>query len=487
MPMQTSPNKVAPGPAPIPVLGNALTFGKDPRLALMQWAKEYGPLVRFRLGPMVAHAVAHPDAVKHILHDNNDNYRKAPRMVFLSDFLGQSLLTMEGSTWRRRRRLAQPAFARERLGELARTMADCAQGLVERWQTHIDKGPFDVAAEMTAVTLRVAGQTLFGVDLGTSTTDVGRALPIILEHILGRLNAVVPMPLWLPTPANRRYHAAVRGLEELVFGLIRSFRSRRIEPTGLMAMLMSARDPDTGEGLSDEELRDEMMTLIFAGHETTASALSWTFWLLAQHPEAARRVREEVLAVSSTRPPSDEDLPALRYTQNAVKEAMRLMPPSWGIARMPIADDEIDGYHVPAGSLVILAACVTHRDPAFWVNPDAFDPDRFSPERSADRHRLAYYPFSGGQRVCIGSHFSMMEATLIVAAVMQRYDLRLDPARPVQIETSMTLRPKGGLWMTLHSAPSRTTGADRSRAKEAPDPAESHTCHASRSTEAVGG
>jgi cytochrome P450 len=447
------PKKIAPGPRGAPIVGSAITFGKDPRLALMNWAKEYGPLVRFRLGPMIAHVVAHPDAVKHVLQDNNDNYTKAPRMVFLADFLGQSLLTMEGSTWKRRRRLAQPAFHRERLAELSRIMAGCAEAMVEQWQARVDSGqPFDVAAEMMRTTLSVVGKALFGVDLSASTADVGRALPLILDHILGRLNAVIPMPLWMPTPANHRYHAAVRGLDEMVFGLIRSFRSGQVKPTGLMAMLMDARDQDTGVGLTDQELRDEIMTLIFAGHETISCALSWTFWLLAQHPEAARRLRDELADVLGDRPPAGEDLPRLRYTQNAINESMRLMPPSWGIARMPLADDEIDGCHIPAGSMVLLAACATHRDPALWDNPDTFDPDRFSPERSAGRHRMAFYPFSAGPRVCIAGHFSMMEATLIVAAVMQRFDLRLDPAREVKIETSMTLRPKDGLWMTLHRA-----------------------------------
>jgi len=338
-------------------------------------------------------------------------------------------------------------------------MARCAQGLVERWQRHeADGQPFDMAAEMSRVTLSVAGETLFGVDLSASAGDVGRALPIVLDHILGRLNSVVPIPLWMPTRANRRYHAAVHGLDEMVFGLIRSFRSGQVKPTGLMAMLMDVRDEDTGEGLTDGELRDEIMTLIFAGHETTASALCWTFWLLAQHPEAARRVCDEVLLVCGDRSPSGADLPRLQTTQNTVKEAMRFMPPSWGIARMPLNDDEIDGCHIPAKSMVLLAACATHRDPAFWDNPDTFDPDRFGPERSAGRHRMAYYPFSAGPRGCIGSNFSMMESTLIVASVMQRYGLRLDPTRDVKIEASLTLRPKDGLWMTLHRADSRASG-----------------------------
>jgi cytochrome P450 len=442
--------RVAPGPRGLPLLGSALQLARDPRLALLAWAREHGPMVRIPLGPAVAYMVAHPEGVKHVLQTRADNYHKATQTRFLTEFLGLSMLTLEGDAWQRRRRLAQPAFHKERLAEVARAMTSGAERMLARWRCHAGSGrSFDVAAEMMRVTLGVAGETLLGVDLSASAEDVARALPVVLDHVHARSMSVLPLPLWVPTPQNRRYHAARRVLDTLVGGLIRAWRSGRATPTGLMAMIMDARDEETGEPLGDEELRNEVMTLIVAGHETTAAALSWTFWLLAQNPAAARRLREELAEVLGDRAPTVQDLPRLSVAANTVKEAMRLMPPAWVIGRTPLADDEIGGYHVPAGSLVLLAPCVTHRDPSLWDDPETFDPDRFTPERAAGRHRMAYYPFSDGPRVCIGKAFSMMEATLVLAMVAQRYRLELDRARPVEIHASLTLRPKNGLWMTL--------------------------------------
>ncbi|HWB78543.1 MAG TPA: cytochrome P450 [Nannocystaceae bacterium] len=440
----------APGPKGLPVVGNALAFRNDPRGSLIAWARDYGPTVRFRLGPLVAHMVAHPEGVKHVLQTRSDDYGKAPRMGFLVDFLGLSLLTLERELWRKRRRLAQPAFHRERVGALAHSFITASERMVERWEAHRDTGKsFDVASEMMRVTLALAGETLLGVDISATAPAVARSLPVVLNHTLARMNSPAPLPLWMPTAANRRYHEAKRALDVIVMGLVRDWRSGRTQPTGLVAMLMNARDEETGECLSDRDLRDEVMTLMFAGHETTASALTWTWWLLAKHPDAARRVRAEVTTVLQGRRATPEDLVRLQYTQCVIQEAMRLMPPSWAIGRMPYVDDEIDGYRIPAGSLVILPQCVTHRDPAFWDRPDEFDPERFLPERSADRHRMAYYPFSAGPRVCIGPHFAMLEATAIVAAVAQRFALALDPTHEVRVDSSLTLRPLDGLWMRL--------------------------------------
>jgi cytochrome P450 len=449
----TRKTNLAPGPSRLPIVGNAFTFARDPRLAVIEWARAHGPIVRFHLGPMVVHIVSDPEHVKHVLTTRSGNYGKVPRMGFLSDFLGSSLLTMEGSIWHRRRRLAQPAFSHAHIDVATDVVIRRSLQMADRWHAeHLGGRPFDVSAEMMRLTLGVAGEALFGVDLGKAADQIGRDLPLILNHILWRLNSVVPLPLWLPTPGNRRYHAAVRRLDAIVLGIIRDWRSGRVEPRGLAATLMAARDPETGAGLTEQELRDEVMTLIFAGHETTSSALAWSWWLLAQNPAAAGRVRDELASVLGDRPPTAADLPALRTTANTVKEAMRLMPPSWAIGRMPYEDDDIGGYHIPAGSMVLLAACATHRDPELWENPDAFDPDRFLPERFDGRPRMAYYPFSSGPRVCIGSNFSMMEATLVLAVMLQRFRLELDPMRPVEAEASITLRPKRGLWMTLHSA-----------------------------------
>ncbi len=473
MRQNTRSMNIAPGPSNRPIVGNALDFARSPRSTVLEWARAHGPIVRFHLGPMIVHIVSSPEHVKHVLTTHSGNYGKVPRMGFLSDFLGRSLLTMEASLWHRRRRLVQPAFSHAQIDEAADVVVERSVKMADDWQAqHLGGKPFDVGAEMMRLTLGVAGQTLFGVDLGRAADDIGRDLPVVLNHVLGRMNSVVPLPLWVPTPANRRYHAAVRRLDAIVLDIIRDWRSGRVEPRGLAATLMTARDAETGAALTEQELRDEVMTLIFAGHETTSSALAWSWWLLAQHPAAAGRVRAELDAVLGDRLPTAADLPALQTTANTVKEAMRLMPPSWVIGRMPFADDEIGGYHIPAGSMVLLAPCVTHRDPKLWDDPDAFDPDRFLPDRSQGRPRMAYYPFSGGPRVCIGSSFSMMEATLVLAVVMQRFRLELDPTRPVEPESSLTLRPKNGLWMTLHAAHQpRRVAATTPEPKPAPAPA----------------
>lgn len=410
-------------------------------------------MVRFHIGPMVAHVITHVEGVQHVLVDNYSNYHKAPRMNFLSDFLGMSLLTLEDDGWKRRRKLAQPAFHKKRLVEMSEPMVAHANRMVDGWAPTIASGaPLDISAQMTRITLGVVGEALFGVDMGELTAEIEALLPLVLKHTLDRMNSVVPLPLSFPTPANRRYHAARTRLHTVVGEMIARLRAGRHQARGVMAMLMDARDEETGAGLTDEELRSEAMTLMFAGHETTANALSWTWWLLAQNPEAAARLREEVRAALGTRAPTADDLPALAYVANVVQEAMRLMPPSWAIGRMPLEDDEVLGFHIPAKSMVLLAPCVTHRDPTQWPDPDRFDPDRFTPARSVGRHRMAYIPFSAGPRVCIGASFSMMEATLIVAVVTQRAQLELDPTQEVSVEPSLTLRPRDGIRMIVRGA-----------------------------------
>jgi cytochrome P450 len=282
---------------------------------------------------------------------------------------------------------------------------------------------------------------------------LARATLAVLDQIVFRARTLGALPAWLPTPGNLRARRGLRILERAVWDTIHSRRAEATRPApaaDLLAMLMAARDEQTGQGMSDRQLRDEVMTMLIAGHETVASALAWTWYLLSTAPAAEARLHAEVDRVLAGRPPAAQDLANLPYTAMVFDEALRLYPPAWIITRRALADDEIVGYRIPAGALVVVSPYVTQRDARFWPDPDAFEPERFLPERAAARPRFAYYPFGGGPRLCIGNHFAAVEAGLVIATVAQRFRLRLAPGHQVAVEPSVTLRPRHGLWMTLH-------------------------------------
>jgi cytochrome P450 len=331
-------------------------------------------------------------------------------------------------------------------------MTDATLAMLQRWQGQREH-PVDIPLEMTQLTLRIAGLTLFNLDLSNDADTVGHTFSRILPP-LTKYSLVPFPPLWVPTPGNRRLQAGIETLNHLVYSMISERRKQLtdsdMETGDLLSMLLSARDEETGEGMSDQQVRDEVMTLLLAGHETTAATLIWTWYLLSEHPEVEQRLHEEVDRVLGGQHPTVERLGDLPYTRNVIQEAMRLYPPAFFIIRHAIADDEIGGYPVPANSLIFLMAHMVHRHPAFWEEPEHFDPDRFTPERSANRPRYAYIPFGGGPRLCIGNSLAMMEAQLVLATVAQRYCLRLVPGHPVEPHVLVTPHPRHGLPMTLH-------------------------------------
>ena len=305
--------------------------------------------------------------------------------------------------------------------------------------------PFDVVPEFSRLTLRILGLCLFERDLTDEADAVGGALQVVLHHTIEKLAALLPLPGVIPTPKNLRFRAALRALDGVVLSLIAERRRDGVDRGDLLSMLLAARDEETGEGLSDVQLRDEVMTLLLAGHETTAMALSWTFYLLSLHPGARRALEREVDAA----PPGMEQLPQLRYTRMVLDESLRLYPPAWVITRSADGDDEIGGFAIPAGSRVLLSPYVTQHDPALWDDPEGFDPERFASSEAHDaRPRYAYYPFGGGPHLCIGAGFAIMEATIVLATVARRLHLDLEPGRAVAIEPLVTLRPKPGIWVT---------------------------------------
>jgi cytochrome P450 len=446
--------KIAPGPAGFPVLGNLPYMWGDPLSYLLKSALEHGDIVRLEFGPKTAHLLTHPDHIKYVLQDNQKNFSKETRgFITLRTFLGMGLLTADGDTWLRQRRIAQPAFHRQKTAALGASMVRTAEAAAERWGHLVDRGrPIDVASEMMKLTLRIAGETLLSTDVSAEAETVGRSLTIMLREVRRRITASYSIPISIPTRRNRQLNEAMGALDRLVYRMINERRRSGGGPEDLLSMLLNARDADTGEAMNDKQLRDEVLTIFVAGHETTANALAWTFYLLSKYPAAARRIRAELAEVLGGRSPSVEDLPRLKYTAMVLDEAMRLYPPAWMFTRAARENDEIGGYFIPKTSFLFLSPYIVHRKPSLWEDPEGFDPERFAPERAASIPRFAYFPFGGGPRQCIGNTFAIMESVLLLAVFMQKYRLDLVPGHPVEPEPLVTLRPKHGVLMTVHAA-----------------------------------
>ena len=443
------PALVAPGPrGPL----SALRMIRKPLEAIGADWRRYGDVVRYRLGTMQVFLVVHPDGVNHVLQENHRNYVKSVDYQILKRVLGEGLLTSEGPLWLRQRRLMAPMFHRQRIAEFGATMVDSTLKMLDHWSSLASQGStFDVCNEMMHLTLEIVARVLFKVELaGEMAHEIGRDVTVSNER-LGQFDLGTLLP-WLPTPRNREFRRATRSLDAIVAGIIADHRRSGRDRGDLLSLLLAARDQDTGEAMSDQQVRDEALTLILAGHETTANALAWTWYLLSQNPDVERNLHAELAEVLGGRAPAVADLPNLRYTSMVIDESMRLYPPAWSVGRSPVADDEILGFIIPKGSSVMLSQWLTHRHPDFWENPEQFDPDRFSRERSANRPRYAYFPFGGGPRQCIGNVFALTEANLILAAVAQKYRLRMAPGHRVELQPLVTLRPRYGLKMTAEPA-----------------------------------
>ena len=445
--------RLPPGPTGKPFVGVGQEMQQDILNKLMEGFRDYGDIVRFPIPRYQIYLLGHPDHVKHVLQDNNKNYPKIPlvdnKFMRIS---GEGLLTASGTHWIKQRRLVQPAFHRERIRAFAKIMTDTTAGALQRWQPHLNSGePLDMRVEMMRISLDIMSQTLFSTDMGRHADVIGDAVSVMFEHTHTRLNALVDPPLSVPVPSNRRFLRSRENLDRIVYGLIAERRQQKdAEDTGaFLSILMDVRDEETGEGMSDVEIRDEIMTFIFAGHETVSTGLTWVLVLLSEHPLVRQRLHEEVDAVLGGRTPTLEDVPQLRYTSMVIDEALRLYPPIWLIARSPLEDDEIAGYHVPAGTFIFCPPYVVHRNPDFWDNPEGFEPERMAPELQQGRHRYSYFPFGGGPRKCIGDYFGLLEMQLVVPMIAQAYDLDLLPGHPIQPQPAVSIRVKDGLPMTV--------------------------------------
>ena len=432
------------------LLGSASEMQRDP-LKFLRETRQYGDVVRMRFVFSDAYLIYHPDSIKHVLQENNRNYNKDIfTYKMFRPFLGQGLLINDGESWLHQRRLMQPAFHRKRITAYSTVMTDDTTKLLERWQRFVQQNSsLDIAEEMMSLTLQIVGKTLFSLDLSDKSNTIGEAVTTLLKLLGNYVYAPFP-PISIPTARNRRLLAANRTLEQVIYRMIAERRAQNVDTGDLLSMLLLARDEETGQGMNDRQIRDELMTMLLAGHETTANTLAWTWYLLSQHPEVEQRLYTEVDEVLGGTLPTVEHLSELKYTNMVLEEALRLYPPACIFGRKAIADDELGGYPIPANSMILVSPYAVQHHPDYWPDPERFDPERFTPEHTAERPHYAYFPFSSGPRMCIGSSFAMMEAQLILATIAQRYRLRLVPGHPVEPQMLVTLRPKYGLQMTIH-------------------------------------
>jgi cytochrome P450 len=426
-----------------------LAVRRNPTAVFLDAARRHGDVAYLKIGPRRGYLLTNPADVRHVLQDNAANYRKSPLYDTLRQSLGNGLLTSEGAFWLRQRRIAQPAFHRQRMAALAGVMTDAVREIAADWHAVADAGtPIDIGDEMMRLTRTVVLQALLGADLGPFTAQIDGAWKVMNEHIGDSFWSLGLTKGW-PTPRNRRFEAARAVLRGAVEYAIRQRRAQSGTGDDLLSMLMEARDEETGESMDDEQLRVEVTTFLLAGQETTSLALTWTFYLLSQHPAVRERLEGELDTVLGPRPPAYGDLASLPFTRQVIDESMRIYPPAWGFSRQALGDDELGGYRLPRGWLAFLMPYVLHRLPAFWPDPERFDPERFSPARAADRPKFAYLPFGAGPRQCIGNHFALLEAHLTVATLARQYRLHLVPGHRVEPWPLITLRPRFGMPMTI--------------------------------------
>jgi len=410
-------------------------------------AREYGDLAYFRLGRQHVYLVNHPDLVREILVTSQANFTKSRALQRAKILLGEGLLTSEGQQHVRQRRLVQPAFHRERLAAYANVMIDYAARVRERWQPGTT---IEVSEEMTRLTLSVVGKTLFSADVESEASEIGEAMTTVLKMFRMLMMPFSEYLEKLPLPAMRRFEKARARLDATIYGLIRARRESGEYTGDLLSMLLLARDDETGgDRMTDKQVRDEALTLLLAGHETTAQALMWTWYVLSRNPECERRLHREIDTVLQGRLPGFEDLPQLRYTEMVFAEALRLYPPAWAIGRKAKDNFELNGIKIAAQSICILSPYVVQRDERWFPDPERFDPERWTSEARDTRPKFSYFPFGGGARVCIGERFAWMEGVLMIAALAQKWRLRLADRPRVEPLALVTLRTKHGMRMVL--------------------------------------
>jgi cytochrome P450 len=437
--------RIPPGPKRTYPGSILLRFRRNPLAQFETIAREYGDIAYLKFGTEKVFFINHPDLIREVLVTQNKNFVKGRGLERTKKFLGEGLLTSEGKLHLRQRRMMQPAFHHRRIAAFAETMTAQAQRTCGRWH---DGEKLDVTEEMMRLTLAIVAQTLFGADLEADAKDVGAALTAMMKSLPIMMLPFADFLQKLPLPVLRRMKTAHARLDEIIYGLINERRASGKDHGDLLSMLLVAQDEEDPEvRMSDQQVRDEAMTIFLAGHETTANALNWTWYLLSEHPAIEARLHEELDRVLNKRLPTLADMPTLPYTEKVISESFRLYPPAWMVGRRALADCELGGYVVPARSIVIMSQYVMHRDARYFVEPLRFDPERWTPEFKGTLPKYAYFPFGGGPRQCIGEGFAWMEAILLLATIARQWKLALLPGFPVVPQPMVTLRPKHGLQM----------------------------------------
>lgn len=461
MPASSEPaspvSKLAPGPRGYPWLGALPEVHRNPLELLPRLVREFGDVVRLgRFGLRPVFLVSEPSGIRHVLLENARNYNKGLNFKPLKLLAPTSTPLLEGPPWLPRRRLVQPAFHSRQLPAFGPAMEECIRETMDELAQVPAGTPVDLGATMMGLTLNIIVRTMFGSDVRAHTARITQAVSVLLEGISERMHRAINLPLGLPTPANRRFLRAKGVLDEITLRLIAERRRASQRPADLLTMLLEAKDPETGETFSEAGLHDELIAFIIAGHETTANALTWTWMLLGQHPEVRKKVEDEVDEAAGGRRPTAEDLPGLAYTRMAFCEAMRLYPPGWMMARTAIADDQVGGFTIPAGSLIFISPYVTHRREDLWPRPDAFEPERFADPSVEDPSRCRYLPFGAGPRICTARGFALMEGPLILATLAQRFRFSLVPDLAIRPNPGFTLRPAAPLWAVVERRATRS-------------------------------
>jgi cytochrome P450 len=438
-----------PGPKGSPIMGVMRDFNRDQLGFIERTRDEYGDIVWMRFLYVPALFLYHPDEVEYVLVTNQKNFIKSMslRSNFFQRLVGNGLLTSQGEEWKRQRRLSQPAFHRERVASYGQVMVDYTKRLTAKWGEGEHR---DTHRDMMRLTLEIVVQCLFSADVSTDVDEVGATLKELVKPFAAQATLGWILNNRLPTPAHLRFHGLARKIDNVVYRIITERRAAGEDKGDLLSMLLAARDED-GSQMTDRQLRDEVMTLFLAGHETTALTLAWTWYLLGTHPEAEEKFHAELDEVLDGRTPTAADLPRLKFTEQIARESMRLYPPAFGLGREAINDCEIGGYRVPAGTQVFMFQWATQRDPRFYNEPNSFRPERWTEDFVEQLPKYAYFPFGGGPRICIGASFAMMEVILCLAAIGQKFRLEIDPDHPVSIYPAMSLRPKDGIKVVVKS------------------------------------
>ena len=426
-----------------------LHMGAEPQLLLHELLRTYGDFMRWR-GFQDVYLVNHPDFIRPVL---TRDYRHFSKRIIdyrvVARVMGNGLVTNDGAHWAQQRNLIQPLFGNRRVNGFDGTINTLTSSLVDEWDTRTGGEPIRIDREMSRLTFRIVGATLFGSDLDPHGDEIAEILEVANLHPLD-IRALMTLYSWVPTPHNLKWRRAVRRLDQIVYGLIQARRRRGVGDDDILDRLIHALDEGAGEGLDEKQMRDEVVTLMLAGHETSANALAWTLYLLSTHPDVEARLAESLDATLNGAPATADDLPRVPYLKQVVQESMRLYPPVWSYARRAEQQEEFNGWVLPAGAYVAVVPYSLHRHPEFWPDPERFDPDRFDPNAGEARHPFSYLPFAAGPRTCIGAGMAMLETQLVLAQILQRFKVRVVPDHPIETTGKVTLKPRYGIMATLN-------------------------------------